>query len=67
MLLEIDFENKVIVILEEVDVEELFDYIQTLENWEEYSIDVQTTVIYTDKFPEVEEEEDGEFYSICLN
>ncbi|MCB0749540.1 MAG: hypothetical protein KDC90_18930 [Ignavibacteriae bacterium] len=48
-------------------MEELFDYIQTLENWEEYSIDVQTTVIYTDKFPEVEEEEDGEFYSICLN
>jgi hypothetical protein len=65
MSLEIDFTEKVIVILEEVDVKELFEYIQTLKDWEQYTIDVKTTLIYTDKFPEMEE--DDEFYDICLN
>ena len=66
MVLEIDFTNKVIVVLEEVDAKSLIDYIVTLQDWEEYTIDcreifyVPDNSVTTTGFGE-------DFYTITLN
>ena len=61
MHLEIDFDNKVIIVLEEVEVIRLMDYIMTLDKWQEYKIYCREIHVYD------EEETDDGFYRISLN
>lgn len=61
MHLEIDFDNKIVIVLEEVEVTKLMNYIMTLEDWQEYTIDCGKIYVYE------EEEKDDGFYTISLN